>query len=189
MQSPNLPLLPHSRPAAQDHGDWAEAVLRLRGDAPVLGLAAEDRAGHCAAQKGGVAGRLRDAGSTIRHERRTGHEALAAPRKKSIAPSDEICNTVFVTKVEIGTFTRKIDFLRRIKLVAVLSHGDFLPTVGRAWRGAQRIGQTCISTVLGYFRRLTARQGLSFCKASRTRGTQSAPGFQGWQREQFQSTV
>jgi hypothetical protein len=73
--------------------------------------------------------------------------------------------------------------------LAVLSHGDFLPTVGRAWRGAQRIGQTCISTVLGDFRRLTARQGLSFCEASRTRGTQSAPGFQGWQKEQFQSTV
>ena len=54
MQANHLPLLPHSRPAAQDHADREAAVLRLRGDAPVLGLAAEDRAGHCAAQEGGV---------------------------------------------------------------------------------------------------------------------------------------
>ena len=55
MQANHLPLLPHSRPAAKDHADRAAAVLRLRGYAHVLGLAAEDRAGHCAAQKGGVA--------------------------------------------------------------------------------------------------------------------------------------
>ena len=54
MQANHLPLLQDSRPAAQDHADRAPAVLRLRGDAPVLGLAEEDRAGHCAAQEGGV---------------------------------------------------------------------------------------------------------------------------------------
>ena len=55
MQANHLPLLQDSRPAAKDHADRAAAVLRLRGYAHVLGLAEEDRAGHCAAQKGGVA--------------------------------------------------------------------------------------------------------------------------------------
>ena len=54
MQANHLPILQDSRPAAQDHADRAAAVLRLRGYAYVLGLAEEDRAGHCAAQKGGV---------------------------------------------------------------------------------------------------------------------------------------
>jgi hypothetical protein len=50
----HLPLLQDSRPSPQDHADRAAAVLRLRGYAPVQGMAEEDRAGHCAAQKGGV---------------------------------------------------------------------------------------------------------------------------------------
>jgi hypothetical protein len=54
MQANHLPLLQDSRPSPQDHADRAAAVLRLRGYAHVLGLAEEDRAGHCAAQKGGV---------------------------------------------------------------------------------------------------------------------------------------
>jgi hypothetical protein len=48
MQDNHLPLLPHSGPAQKDHADRAAAVLRLRGYALVPGLAAEDRAEHCA---------------------------------------------------------------------------------------------------------------------------------------------
>ena len=53
--------------------------------------------------------RLRDAGANSCHRMSTGHEALAAPRKQSIAHSWEICNTVRVTGFELGNVLEQFD--------------------------------------------------------------------------------
>lgn len=51
---------------------------------------------------------MRDAGATACHRRSTGHEALAAPRKNSVALLAAICKTDSVTEVEHGAHSRQI---------------------------------------------------------------------------------